>query len=389
MNRVCLCQFTAILLLAAAQALAAETTDAPLAIVHGPYLQGPRADSMTVVWFTNKPCVSWVEYGPTASLGEKVFPAHDGLIDAGRARHVVELSGLRPGATYRYRVVSKEIVKFAPYKVDFGEQVAGETLSFRTCDPAKASFSFYVIADAHEKAQQLDGLLQSVDRSAVDLVVLDGDMINHFERDSQIFGGFLDVCVARFAKEIPFVYVRGNHETRGALARRLAEFAPVPEGRFYYSFDHGPVHFIVLDSGEDKPDTSKEYSGLVAFDPYRRQQADWLARDVQSETSRRAAFRVALVHMPTHGGNDWHGERHIRQLWTPLLNQGKVDLVISGHTHRSNYLPPAADANQYDLAILSPATVLQVDVTEEQLSVEWHETGEHVPKKFGISHKDP
>ena len=60
-------QLLAILLLLPAlhvvQAMAAENAE-PLAITHGPYLQGPRATSMTIVWFTNKKCISRVEFLP-------------------------------------------------------------------------------------------------------------------------------------------------------------------------------------------------------------------------------------------------------------------------------------------------------------------------------------
>jgi hypothetical protein len=68
---------------------------------------------------------------------------------------------------------------------------------------------------------------------------------------------------------------------------------------------------------------------------------------------------------------------------TPL-NQRKVDLVISGHTHKGAHLPPNTEANQYSLAILSPTTVLQVGVTQERLSVEWREPGVNVPKALSI-----
>jgi hypothetical protein len=99
------------------------------AIIHGPYLQNPTENSVTVIWFTNKDCTSWVEYGTGESLG--TFPkfgslvsvaksGRHGLIEANTARHEVRLGGLVPGKTYRYRVASKEILQFAPYEVIYG-----------------------------------------------------------------------------------------------------------------------------------------------------------------------------------------------------------------------------------------------------------------------------
>jgi acid phosphatase type 7 len=382
--RIVWIQLLAVLLLMPALGAARATESAQaesLRITHGPYLQGPRATSMTVVWFTNKKCVSRVEFGEDTALSAKAISSHYGLIDANETRHVVELDGLKPGKTYHYRVVSKEVVKLEPYRVTFGEEVASKTFTFRTSDPAKEAFSFCVVADNHGQAKRLGGMLDRIDRSGVDLMVLDGDMVDYFQEEPQLFDGFIDVCAARFAASVPFVFVRGNHETRGALARQLYNYFPTPEGRFYYSFDHGGVHFIVLDSGEDKADGDKAYSGLADFDAYRRTQAKWLQEDVRSDGCRNARFRVALVHIPPRG-EDWHGERSVRELWEPLLNQSGVDLMVCGHLHKNVHVAPGDGGNRYDLAIVSPQAVLRVDVTRDRLTVKWDEPAAKVPESF-------
>ena len=113
-----------------------------LSITHGPVLVSPRADGVTVLWHTNRRCVSHVEYGTGETLDRKAVSAHHGLIDANDTVHAVSLAGLAPGARVRYRVVSREIVKQAAYKVDFGGTVTSEAASFRVLDPAKGAFSF-------------------------------------------------------------------------------------------------------------------------------------------------------------------------------------------------------------------------------------------------------
>ncbi|MBN1347118.1 MAG: metallophosphoesterase family protein [Phycisphaerae bacterium] len=340
-----------------------------LAITHGPYLQQPTDTSMTVVWFTNRKCVSKVEYGTGEAIGSTAVSARHGLIDANTTRHAIRIAGLKPGTTYRYRVVSKEIVAFEAYKVTYGQTVIGDVHQFTTLDPAKGSFSFLTVNDIHNHDRQLRAMLEGASWEGVDLVFLNGDMINHFDSDEQIFSGFLDACVNVFAKNTPFFFVRGNHETRGVGARRLMDVFPGADGKFYTSFDHGGVHFIVLDSGEDKPDGDKEYSGLVAFDAYRAQQAAWLEADVRGEACREADFRIAVFHMPPYGGNNWHGETHLRKLWGPILNESGVDLVLCGHTHRFQRIDPAEDKNHYTLLIGGTDTVIRGQVGGKRLRV--------------------
>ena len=101
-----------------------------------------------------------------------------------------------------------------------------------------------------------------------------------------------------------WICVRGNHETRGAYARNFSRYLAGPEGKFYYAFTYGPIRFIVLDSGEDKPDTDVEYSGLVDFDNYILEQKEWLARELESPEFRAASFRVVLSHIHAFGFMD-------------------------------------------------------------------------------------
>jgi acid phosphatase type 7 len=365
MKRFCL-SMSGLLVMAAAAAAVAEDQ---LTITHGPCLQQPAATSMTVVWFTNRKSVSHVEYGTGETLGSTAISAHHGLIDANTTAHAVRLSGLTPGTTYRYRVVSREIIRFGAYEIVFGQTVMSEVCRFVTLDPARSSFSFLAVNDTHNRDRQLTAMLKGASWDGVDLVFLNGDMVSEVNSLDVLFRGFLDACVNAFAKTTPLVLVRGNHETRGVAARQLMEVFPTSSGRFYGSFDHGGIHFIVLDSGEDKPDSSKEYSGLVAFDPYRAEQAEWLKADTHAEASRKAAFRVALFHMPPYGGNNWHGETQIRKLWGPILNESGVDLVICGHTHKFARLNPTKRANQYTLVIGATDTVIRGDVAGTKLSV--------------------
>jgi predicted phosphodiesterase len=367
---------------------------APFAVTHGPYLQLPATTSMTIVWHTNRPAVSRVEYGPTDALGLTAIVSRHGLIDNGRTSHIIRLEGLKPGTAYRYRVVSRG---FAGYEkqhiVKYGATVSSDILSFTTLAASSPAWSFPVVSDIHENAKRLDALLARVDWSRTRFAVFNGDMVNDFMNLDQPFSGFIDTAVARFAQTIPFVYVRGNHDVRGRYARRLAEYFPLsPAGdRAYYSFDHGGVHVIVLDSGEDKVDTHEYYNGLVAFEAYRREQAAWLAADLSSPAARSARYRVVVSHIPPYEGppraaapgaaprEEGFAITQVRERWEKAANAGRVDLWLSGHTHRYAHVAPAPGKNAYHLVIGAPDTFARVDVSPQRLVVTTtKETGETV-----------
>lgn len=367
-----------------------------LAITHGPYLQNITENSATIMWFTNKNCVSRVEYGTGENL--RTFPqwgslvqtavnSSFGLIEANTKNHKIVVRNLEPGKSYRYRVISKEIVQFQPYEVLFGSTVVGDIYTFKTLNPLQESTSFYVVNDIHEDAARLDSQIQSVSWDNIDMVFLNGDTLSHFEDEKQIFEGFLDTCVNKFAKNIPFILTRGNHETRGVLARYLPDYVPPRENRYYYSFNNGPAHFIVLDTGEDKADTHPVYAGLVDFDRYRDLQAEWLKTNAKSENFSKASFQIVICHIPLFTGRTdriRHGEQYIKKLWSPIFNDSQIDLLICGHTHRFAILQTDKDHN-YPIVIGGRDTLIKVFVSKSELTVDVLESDGQIRESFSIS----
>ncbi|MCX6561783.1 MAG: metallophosphoesterase family protein [Candidatus Aminicenantes bacterium] len=346
----------AIILLVSALAIpsGARAQAAPPVIVHGPLLTNPAPNGMTIVWFTDKPCTSWVEYATGGNfrtfpsfggLIQIARPGSHGLIDADTVRHEVRLAGLEPGKAYRYRVVSKSILAFQPYEVVYGPVTMSEIREFRTLDLKKAAFGFVVFQDLHNDAAKLAALAAKADPTAADLIFFNGDNVADAGKEEDVFADLFDPAARRFAGAVPIVMTRGNHETRGAMARRLESYFPTPSGRYFYAFTHGPVRFIILDSGEDKPDDSPVYAGLADFDRYRAAQAAWLKEEIQSPDFKNASFRVVFSHIPPYGKG--YASEQLTALWGPILNEGGVDLVISGHLHSLYRFEPAPGKNAF------------------------------------------
>lgn len=350
-------------------------------ITHGPYLQNLSENEVTVVWTTDKPCKSWVEFSKKeagksfySQLPRKAYASQDGLCCVDTL-HRVTITGLEKNTTYFYRVLSQEVKELLPYRPVLGNIVSTDIwkkpLTFTTLDGRQETLSMVMINDIHGKNDLQKKLLEMAPPQNVDMAVFCGDMCNYINKQSDIFTGFLDTSVGLFASNKPFVYVRGNHETRGAYARNFSRYLAGPEGKFYYAFTYGPIRFIVLDSGEDKPDTDVEYSGLVDFDNYILEQKEWLARELESPEFRAASFRVVLSHIP-FGKGGWYGSERLRKQLLPLLEGARIDLMLSGHNHTFGFMdkgkvtafPIIVNSNNSVLTMFGSKDLLKVQVKQ-------------------------
>ncbi len=341
-------------------------------ITHGPVVQSPGLGEVTVTWHTNRNGVSNVVYGTDGQLDHVAVTSRDGLIPNDSTCHAVRLTGLAPGKPFQYRLISREFIGFHnPYLVQFGETVESETFTCTPLDPVKERFSFLMWNDIHDDSKRLEAMFEDVAWEGADFVVLNGDILNDFISHEQFFSAFYDACGRRFGSSLPMVFVRGNHETRGPWARRFSDFVPGRAGHPYYAFNHGGVHFVALDSGEDKPDGNKEYAGLVEFASFREAQTHWLRADLESDAARNARYRIILSHQPMAPvGTECFGAQEVRRLWRPLVTAAWAHLWLSGHTHEFAWCKPGEDGNNMFHAMTNPpdATV-RVDVVPEALQV--------------------
>jgi acid phosphatase type 7 len=197
-------------------------------------------------------------------------------------------------------------------------------------------------------------------------------MVSDLRSEDQMFKGFMDVAVRLFAKEKPMYYARGNHETRGNFADAFPKYFPSPSGKLYYMLRQGPVCFVILDCGEDKPDSDIEYSGIVAFDQYRDTEREWLKEALKSKEFIESPFKIVIVHMPPFGG--WHGEDEMAKKFVPLLNEAGIDIMLCGHLHKylfqkqQNWInfPVIVNSNNTVLKAASDNQVLNIKIINDK-----------------------
>jgi len=326
------------------------TTGAPV-LKAGPYLQFAGPGQMTVRWITNVPCLSWVEYGfQPGQTDRKAETVKDGLVEACNTVHAITLQGLNPGQPCYYRICSREIKTFEPYNVVYGDTWVSPVYSFRTVSGSDRNISFLVFNDIHNRPESFSQLLQYQSPGQKNFMLFNGDIFNYMTGEDQIVHNFLEPLAA-ISPGMPFVYARGNHETRGNFARHLSEYVNRGTQGFYYSFVAGPACCIVLDSGEDKPDDNREYFGLADFDPYRLAQREWLKQEIKKEAFRKAKYKIVFSHIPLYYSGDWHGSTYCREVWGDVLNEAKIDVLISAHTHTYGIHPRVAGQHNYPIVI--------------------------------------
>lgn len=350
-----------------------EVPDSKHDFLTKPYLQAPTNDGITIMWLTNQLCLNWIEYGETEKLGTKAEQCTHGMMNTNSRINTVTLTNLKPNTNYFYKVVSKQIVDFRPYKITFGDTINSETYPFKTLNPKEKEVSWLVLNDIHDRPESFKELIELNQNKPYDFVFLNGDMFDYQTDENQIINHLLNPC-SLFSTEKPFMFVRGNHETRGKYSRNLLDYYYNYDKKEYYSFKMGPVFTIVLDTGEDKKDSHPVYGGTVNYDSYREEQAIWLEKQMKSKAFKNAPFRVVMMHIPHYHSDEEHGTTECRRLFGTLFEKYKIDLFIAGHTHEYGIFEPSKEHSYHFVIGGGPETgtrtLIRIDANPELLNLQ-------------------
>lgn len=341
-----------------------------LEITHGPYLQNLKEREVTVMFSTDVEVIPGILISSDGENFELIKNSDGGLFNYGEGVHRVKISGLNPNTTYQYKVFAAEVVDYQPYKCIYGDTIISEISSFTTVNPEQKELNFTVICDTHDDAAKLNRYLDNNSIEDQDLYFLNGDILGHIDSEKQIYSSLIDPCVDRFAKSIPLFYVRGNHETRGEHARILKNYLSLDDNNYYYALSRGDVRFVVLDGGEDKPDSSESYSGLADFDKYRAEQLEWLKRELASSEFKEAAVKIVVIHMAIIDREDnWYGMEQLAKFYGPLLERAGIDLMISGHKHSNVWIDASESGFNYPVSICSNNDFTEVKIDGEKIDL--------------------
>ncbi len=325
-------------------------TPASLVMRTIPYLQNPGKDKMTVMWLTHVPARSWVEYGTDPNKMDRARTMLEGVMVASNKIHRVELKNLQPGTRYYYRVVSQEITRYSSYNKEFGDTVRSDIKSFTTWSDQKRDFRVIVYNDLHSNMKMFGKLHSYVDDKPYDLVIFNGDCFDDVEVEADILNRLVVYTPRIKSDEIPSVFIRGNHETRGEYSLHLWDYLGRMGGRSYSAFSLGDTRFVLLDCGEDKPDDTPVYYDMNDFTQHRLDQAAFLKEELKSKAFARANKRVLIHHIPIFGVKP-ESFSPCSDLWIPLLHKAPFTVSLNGHTHRFRVIEKDESNNAFPVVI--------------------------------------
>lgn len=313
-----------------------------------PYLMNPSG-GITVMWHTNVPAYSWVEYGTDTTNMQIARTIVDGQVICNDYFNKVRITGIIPGVKYYYRVCSREITLYEAYRKEFGETAATPFSSFILPPASGTDFTAVIFNDLHKQEATMNALYQQVKDILYDFVVFNGDCIDDPKNEDEAVYHIAMQCGLVGADHIPVFYLRGNHEIRNAYSIGLRNLFDYTGDKTYGAFNWGDTRFVMLDCGEDKPDTTQVYYGLNDFTQLRLDQKGFLKEELSGHDFKKATRKVLLNHIPLYGrGGSYNPSA---ELWQPLLAKAPFDVNISAHIHRHSYYPKKEMGNNFPVVV--------------------------------------
>lgn len=242
--------------------------------------------------------------------------------------YTVRLTGLMPATSYEGTIAMAAETVSLPIDTPPAELTAFEALLI---DDSQCGETYEPFAELLAKA---------LARHPQAAFLADiGDLTDNGQSDWH-WQSFFAALLAGRAKAMPFAPVMGNHECYGldwkfALPRRyLASFAVLGNGSrnfpgYYYSFDYGPAHFIVLNTQFEELDGLKP--GLL------QEELLWLKHDAAVSHK---PWKIVLMHKDVIAYDEYQpgtghtgGISDVGHDFMKSFDVLGIDLVLTGHMH--------------------------------------------------------
>ena len=317
-----------------------------------PWVQLIGTDTLAVTFLTGgaaKGTVFWRQ-GENEEWQKAAPETKDGLIRANGTIQRAYIKGFDPLKPVFIKPVSEPIKSFGAYNVSFSGAKEGKEIKIKAPMSRDGRIAIGIVCDLHNQTARLFPTLSAAGDD-LSLCVLNGDICDAPGSTGDLVNNLATPMAALSKNGLLTLAVRGNHECRGAGARDIPEYMARPNDRYYGALTLGCARIVFLDTGEDKPKDHAEYSGLVDFDAYLQEEAEWLKKEVESAEWQTATWRVVFMHIPPRESPEEHSYPVVEngaRIFAPCLVGKGVDLAISGHEHKESFLNEE-EAKKYNL----------------------------------------
>jgi acid phosphatase type 7 len=284
-----------------------------LDLARTPYLQQLGASGTRVLWTGQSALPRSVRVGPAGGsemLASGVLATaevDDAAPAGGMAEYEAVIAGLQPDSIYCYSLFHDEQPILAP---------AG----FRTAPAAGSGVkvSFAAFGDSGAGGADQMAVLDQLGTVPFRLMIHTGDIAYESGTLAQYEDRYFAVY-ADLLRSFAMFPAIGNHDD-GSVFQQVFDLPLAERGHNWYSFDHGDVHFVALDTNE-----------------IGAEQAAWLDDDL---TANQLPWVVVYGHHPPYSSGEHGSTTAFRQQFGPILERHRVDLVLSGHDHDYERVAP-------------------------------------------------
>ncbi len=275
-----------------------------------------NGDGYSIVFSTNDTGTGYINY----TYEDKEYTVYDettGRLNCDSKIHTVTVpyEHLKDNS---YIVGSTRVIEEYSYGSRLGKEIKSDEYTFSVNESSEQNY--LVISDWHTHLKMAKKAISYL--GEYDGIILMGDATPGLDFEDEFIINTVEFAGNLCGGEIPIIYVRGNHEARGAYSGKVEEALGLNE--FYRINNIGPVSFIVLDSSEDKEDSHVEYGGLDDYSNYRKEMLNWLT-NIDIENSKVIALSHSWKISDVEEDISTNGYQELERLG--------VRLMISGHTH--------------------------------------------------------
>lgn len=291
-------------------------------------------ENYQITVLVNCETVMWVKVGDKCFYDES-----NGILRSSKRIHKMIIPTALLDEAGSYTICYRRVIKRKAY-FSLTHSVEEMTFAFRKVQGE--SVRAYHIADAHNMIKEPVNCAEKFRKEIgeIDFLILNGDVPEDSDRIKN-FDTIYEIIAQITKGEIPVIFSRGNHDTRGVFAENIAEYTPCDEGNSYFTFKLGNIWGLVLDCGEDKPDAHEEYGNMVACSFFREKETHFLEKVAQGGKSQLSGedveHKIVIAHNPftRKYPEPFNIEEDTFAYWAEILMEKiKPQLMICGHIHK-------------------------------------------------------